>query len=125
MEEVKQYESLSYEQLSQISRDDHQEDVRQYDKQQNALCLVVIGFITLVCGVLFIIISITRRMNKITGIDVTSLPFIVSIACFIAAITLLTIGFVRFFVALRHRTVLRKEINRVNVVRSQMISTNE
>ena len=36
MEEVKQsknYESLSYDELSQISRDDHQEDVRQYDKQ--------------------------------------------------------------------------------------------
>jgi riboflavin transporter FmnP len=37
------YSSLSYEELTKISRDDHQEDVRQYDKQQNALCLVVIG----------------------------------------------------------------------------------
>ena len=57
MEEVKKenkYESLSYDELSQISRDDHQEDVRQYDKQQNALCLVVIGAITLICVALFI-----------------------------------------------------------------------
>ena len=65
MEEVQKenkYESLSYDELSQISRDDHQEDVRQYDKQQNALCLVVIGAICLICGALFIILSFKSQI---------------------------------------------------------------
>ena len=49
----KDYGSMSYEELRQISRNDHHEDVVQYDKQQNALCLVVLGGICLICGILF------------------------------------------------------------------------
>ena len=128
MEEVIQqenkYESLSYDELSQISRDDHQEDVRQYDKQQNALCLVMIGGITLICGILFLVLSFVRRRNQLAGLDVTSLPFFVSIACFVAAVTLLTIGLVRFFKAHKIRKALEVEIIEVTKLKTKMISEN-
>ena len=123
-EEAKNYESLSLEELSQISRDDHQEDARQYDKQQNALCLVMIGGICLVCGILFLILSFKRKMNRMAGLDVRSLPFFVSIACFVAAITLLTIGLVRFFKAHRIRKALELEIMKVTRLKTDMMSKN-
>lgn len=127
MEEVKKsnnYESLSYDELSQISRDDHQEDVRQYDKQQNALCLVMIGSITLICGILFLVLSFVRKRNKLAGLDVTSLPFFVSIACFVAAATLLTIGLIRFFKAHKVRKALEEEIIEVTKIKTRMMTEN-
>jgi hypothetical protein len=124
MEEVKNYESLSYDELTQISRDDHQEDVRQYDKQQNALCLVVIGAIVLICGILFFVLSIVRKKNS-TSIDPTVLPFYVSMACFGAAVILLTIGLVRFFKAHVKRKALKVEIIEVTKLKSKMISQND
>ena len=126
MEEVKEnkYESLSYDELSQISRDDHQEDVRQYDKQQNALCLVVIGVITLICGVLFIILSIKRKNNKMAGLDPTSLPFFVSLACFVAAAALLIVGLIRFFKAHNIRKALEAEIMEVTRLKTIMMTEN-
>ena len=126
MEEVKEnkYESLSYDELSQISRDDHQEDVRQYDKQQNALCLVMIGGICLVCGALFLVLSFVRKRNQLAGLDVTSLPFFVSIACFVAAATLLAISLIRFFKAHNIRKALHVEIIEVTKLKTQMISKN-
>lgn len=127
MEEVQKdnkYESLSYDELSQISRDDHQEDVRQYDKQQNALCLVVIGAICLICGALFIILSFKRKNNKMAGLDVTSLPFFVSIACFVAAVALLAIGLIRFFKAHNIRKALEVEIMEVTRLKTTMMTEN-
>ena len=127
MEEVQKenkYESLSYDELSQISRDDHQEDARQYDKQQNALCLVVIGAICLICGALFIILSFKRKNNKMAGLDFTSLPFFVSIACFVAAAALLTIGLIRFFKAHNIRKALEVEIMEVTRLKTAMMAEN-
>lgn len=126
MEEVKEnkYESLSYDELSQISRDDHQEDVRQYDKQQNALCLVMIGAICLVCGALFLVLSFVRKRNQLAGLDVTSLPFFVSIGCFVAAATLLAIGLIRFFKAHNIRKALHVEIIEVTRLKTRMMSEN-
>ena len=121
-EEVKDYSSLSYDELTQISRDDHQEDVRQYDKQENALCLVVIGAITLICGALFFVLSFVRRKNKLVGIDPTTLPFFVSCACVLAAAVLLTLGLVRFFKAYAVRKALKSEIIEVTKLKSAMIS---
>ena len=127
MEEVQKenkYESLSYDELSQISRDDHQEDVRQYDKQQNALCLVVIGAICLICGALFIILSFKRKNNNMAGLDVTSLPFFVSIACFVAAAALLIVGLIRFFKAHNIRKALEAEIMEVTRLKTAMMTEN-
>lgn len=122
----KDYSALSEAELSQISRDDHQEDTRQYDKQQNALCLVMIGAICLVCAILFLILSFKRVMNKMGGIDPLSLQFFVCIACFVAAIVLLTIGLIRFFKAHNIRKQLRVEIDTVSKLkRDIMIAQND
>ena len=122
----KDYSALSEAELSQISRNDHQEDTRQYDKQQNALCLVMIGAICLVCAILFLILSFKRVMNKMGGIDPSSLQFFVCIACFVAAIVLLSIGLIRFFKAHNIRKQLRVEIDTVSrLKRDIMIAQND
>ncbi len=115
------YSSCSYDELSQISRNDHQEDTRQYDKQQNALCLVMIGAIALVCGILFFILSFKRVMNKRGGLDTSSLQFFVSIGCFIAAAVLLGIGLFIFFKAFVRRRQLKEEIITVTKLKQNMM----
>ena len=118
----KDYSALSEAELSQISRDDHQEDTRQYDKQQNALCLVMIGSLCLISGILFLILSFKRVMNKMGGIDPSSLQFFVCIACFVAAAALLTIGLIRFFKAHKIRKQLRVEIDTVSRLKKDIMT---
>ena len=113
------YDSLSSEELSEISRHNHQEDTHQYDKQQNALCLVMIGAILLVCAVLFFILSFKRVMNKAGVLDIKSLQFIVCIVCLAAAIILLSIGLYRFFKAHIKRRRLKEEIMTVTLLRKE------
>ena len=119
------YASLPYDELSQISRDDHQEDTRQYDNQQNALCLVMIGAICFVCSILFLILSFKRKMNKMAGIDPASLQFVVCIACFVAAAVLLTIGLVRFFKAHKIRKQLHEEILEVSLLKKDHMGSSK
>ena len=119
------YGTLTYQELRKISRDDHQEDVRQYDKQQNALCFVMIGGICLICGLLFILLSFRRVKNRMGGIDVFSLQFFVSVACLISASVLLGIGLSRFFKAHSKRKQLREEINLVTRLSKDMTPTDE
>ena len=118
------YEALSLEELTEISRHDHQDDVRQYDKQQNAFCLVMIGAICLVCGILFLILSSVREKNITTGIDPTCLPFFVSIGCFVASVVLLALGLTRFFIAFFKRKALKEEIIVVTRLKSSKMSSN-
>ena len=113
------YQSLSSEELSQISRKNHQEDTHQYDKQQNALCLVMIGGICLVCAILFFILSFKRVMNKAGTLDTSSLQFFVCIGCLIAAVVLLGIGLFRFFKAFIKRKQLKEEIMTVTLLRKE------
>ena len=113
------YQSLSSEELSQISRKNHQEDTHQYDKQQNALCLVMIGGICLVCAILFFILSFKRVMNKAGTLDTSSLQFFVCIGCLIAAAVLLSIGLFRFFRAFIKRKQLKEEIMTVTLLRKE------
>ena len=125
VEEPKDYSSLSLDELTQISRDDHQEDVRQYDKQENALCLVVIGAIVLVCGILFFVLSFVKRRNKFAGIDPTSLPFFVSMGCLVAAAILLAWGLIKFFKAFKVRKALKVEIMEVTKLKTLLMSQND
>ena len=118
---AKDYTGLTYDELSQISRDDHQEDTRQYDKQQNALCLVMIGAICAVCGILFFILSFKRKYNKMAGIDPVSLQFFVFIGCVIAAIILLAIGLTRFLKARKVRKELEVEIMTVTNLKKDLV----
>ena len=117
------YNSLSYDELTEISRHDHQEDVHQYDIQQNALCLVMIGGICFVCAILFLILSSVREKNMTTGIDPLCLPFFVFVGCSVAAVVLLTIGLLRFFRAHSRRKALRTEIMCVTSLKTAMIKS--
>jgi uncharacterized membrane protein YidH (DUF202 family) len=113
------YDALSSEELSEISRNDHQEDTHQYDKQQNALCLVVIGAMCLVCAALFFILSFKRVMNKSGILDTSCLPFYICIGCLIAAVILLGIGLFLFFKAFVKRKKLKEEIATVTLLKKQ------
>lgn len=115
------YEALSYDELSDLSNEDHRKDTKEYDKQQNALALVMIGSLSLICGVLFLILSIRKVMNKTRGIDFSSLQFFVCVACFIAAVVLLSYGLFKFFRALIARKQLRNEIDVISKLRKERI----
>ena len=115
--QVVDYNALSYDELSELSNEDHRKDTKEYDKQQNALALVMIGGLSLICGFLFLILSVRRVMNKTRGIDTSSLQFFVCIACFVAAVVLLSYGLFRFFRAFIARKQLRKEINEISTLR--------
>ena len=119
------YVSLSYDELSQISRNDHQEDTRQYDKQQNSLCLVVLGAISLATAILFFILSFKREMNKSGILDIKSLQFIISMSLFGVAAVLLSIGLFIFIRAQVKRMQLKDEILAVSLLKKEMMAKIE
>ena len=123
--ETEKYSALSYDELSQISRNDHQEDTRQYDKQQNSLCLVALGGIALVTAILFFIISFKRVMNQRGVLDVYSLQFLISMILFGAAAVLLSIGLFIFIKAQIKRMQLKEEILAVTLLRKDMMAKIE
>ena len=118
---VVDYSSLSYEELSELSNEDHRQDTKEYDKQQNALALVVLGSLSLICGFLFLILSVRRVMNKTRGIDTSSLQFFVCISCFVIAAGLLAYGLFRFFRAFIKRKQLRIEISEISEARKSLM----
>ena len=119
------YSNLSYEELSQISRYDHQEDTRQYDKQQNALCLVALGGISLVVAIIFFILSFKREMNQSGILDVSSLQFLISMVCLGGAVVLLGVGLYFFIKAAIKRTQLKREILAVSILRKNQMAEIE
>ena len=123
--DTSKYSNLSFDELSQISRNDHQEDTKQYDKQQNSLCLVVLGGIALVTGILFFILSFKREMNKSGQLDVKSLQFLISMILFVAAVALLSIGLYIFIKAQIKRMQLKDEILAVSLLKKDMMAKIE
>lgn len=119
------YSSMSYDELSELSNDDHRQDTKEYDKQQNALALVMIGSLLLVSGIIFLILSIRKVMNKTQGIDTSSLQFFVSLACFGIAVILLSYGLTRFFMAFYKRIQLRKEIMQISSYRKEYMKSEQ
>lgn len=119
------YSSMSYDELSELSNDDHRQDTKEYDKQQNALALVMIGSLLLVSGIIFLILSIRKVMNKTQGIDTSSLQFFVSLACFGIAVILLSYGLTRFFIAFYKRIQLRKEIMQISSYRKEYMKSEQ
>ena len=123
--DTSKYSNLSFDELSQISRNDHQEDTKQYDKQQNSLCLVALGGIALVTGILFFILSFKREMNKSGQLDVKSLQFLISMILFVAAVALLSIGLYIFIKAQIKRMQLKDEILAVSLLKKDMMAKIE
>lgn len=89
----------------------HQESQRLYDKEQNALCYLVIGATLLIIGILFIFLAYKRENNELVGIDYTSIAFYIMIISMVTGLTGLIYGAVRFFIALNKRSKVIKQIN--------------
>lgn len=123
--ETVDYSKMSYDELSEISRQYHQQFSNEYDKQQSALCLVAIGGLCLICAIIFFILSFTRVMNKTGILDTGALQFYVCVACACAAAILLTIGLVRFFIAFGKRKGLRAEINAISKVKKEAVNVQK
>lgn len=87
---------LSYDETRYYSKILHANDTKAYDKTQNGLCLIVLGSISLIVGILFIFLSMQRRMNVIIGINVASVQFVICIICLLIAVVLLSTGIPRF-----------------------------
>ena len=111
---------LSYEELSELSRNDHQAIVKTLDNQDNALCLVVLGSISIVVAGLFFILSFRRKMNKPAGIDTLSLQFWIFVICAVGGAILLTLGLVRVVQNLKLRIAYKKEIAAIAKLKDQM-----
>ena len=109
------------EELSEKSKKAHQEDVKQYDKGQNALCFIVIGGILLVISLLFFILSFAKKANKVAGVNVNSLQFYVCVICGIISIGCLVYGIVKFVKSHLARKKLAQEINEINKMKKENI----
>lgn len=116
---------LSYDQLSDKSRKDHQSIVETLDNQDNALCLVVLGAISLVVAVLFFILSFKRVRNKPAGLDLASLQFWIFVVCLAGGIALLVIGLIKVFNNLKLRNAYKKEIAAIAKLKDQMADNNQ
>ena len=112
---------LSYDELGEKSRKDHQSIVRTLENQDNGLCLVVLGAISLVVAVLFFILSFKRKMNKPAGIDALSLQFWICITCAVGGATLLTLGLVHVLTNLKYRIAYKKEIAAIAQLKDMMV----
>jgi hypothetical protein len=88
--------SLSSQEASEVSEKLHSLDVVEYDKGQNALCFVVLGGISIVVGLLFIILSLQRKNNKIVGFNFASIQFIICVVCLSIGCISLGYGLYRF-----------------------------
>ena len=112
--------SLSYDDLTEKSRKDHQSIVKTLDNQDNGLCLVVLGGIAIVVSILFFILSFKRKMNKPVGIDAASLQFWICIICVVGGVTLLTLGLVHVLTNLKYRIAYKKEIAAIAKLKDSM-----
>ena len=91
----------------------HKESQKQYDRQQNALCFVVLGAIALIIGIVFIFLSFKREYNVLTGIDTGSIAFVICILMLSIGAISLAFGLTKFFLALSKQKKIIQEINQL------------
>lgn len=89
----------------------HKESQKQYDKQQNALCFVVLGGISLIIGIIFIFLSFKREYNVLTGIDTGSIAFVICILMLSIGVISLAYGLTKFLLAHFKQKKIIDEIN--------------
>ena len=114
-------ETISSSDIGKFSEAAHKRDSEAYDLSQTALCFEVIGGILVVIGVLFVFLSLKKRMNAIVGIDFLSLQFFICCACLFFGIVLLSIGTTLLIKALRKRKEARRDIDYLNGLRQTNI----
>ena len=107
-------QGLVREDLRVFSREAHNRNIAGYDKAQNAGCFLVIGGIVFLIGVLFIFLSLQKKMNKIVGINILSFQFFVCVAALAIGSVLLTIGTIQLIRAQAVRRAAKKEIEYLN-----------
>lgn len=89
----------------------HQESLRQYDREQNALCYVVIGITLLIIGIIFVFLANKRENNVFVGIDTSSLAFYIMLIGLILGTCSTIFGTIKFFVSFSKRNKIIKKIN--------------
>lgn len=99
------------------SKEAHNRDILGYDKSQNALCFVVIGGIVLAIGILFIFLSLKKKVNKIVGINVASFQFVICVICLAVGLGLLITGITFLIKALSLRKRAKKEIAYISTLK--------
>ena len=95
----------------ELSKKLHQESSRLYDKEQNALCFIVLGGIALIIGLIFIVLSFRREYGQLTTIDYTSVAFVICVCGLAIGSFCLIYGLIKFFVSFNHRRDVIKKIN--------------
>ena len=112
--------SFAVEELTDKSRKDHQSIVKTLDNQDNGLCVLILGAISLIVAGLFLILSFKRKANKPAGIDPLSLQFWVFVICAVGGLTLLVFGLVKVLVNRNVRIAYKKEIAAIAKTKDQM-----
>lgn len=95
------------------SRRLHQASQEQFDKQQNALCFLVIGGILLIIGIIFIFLANRRRNNVLVGIDVHSLAFCIMLFGLVLGSAGVIYGGIKFLLAYKKQKEIIKQINQL------------
>lgn len=96
-----------------LSQKLHQESQAQYDKQQNALCFLVIGGILLIIGIIFIFLANRRQNNQMVGIDVHSLAFYIMLLGLVLGSAGVIYGAIKFTLAHMKQKKIIDEINKL------------
>lgn len=103
-------ETIPSSDISKFSQAAHKRDSEAYDFSQTALCFEVIGGILVVIGILFVFLSLKKRMNAIVGVDFLSLQFFICCACLLAGVVLVSVGTTFLCKALRKRKEAQRDI---------------
>lgn len=88
----------------------HKESQKMHDREQNALCFVVLGGIALVIGIVFLFLSFVMD-NNVRYLDYDSLAFIVFVLFLAIGVGSLGFGLTKFFLAFSRRRKVIQEIN--------------
>ncbi len=98
------YHQLSELQIKELSLTAHRRENEGYDKQQNALCFLVIGIMLLIIGVIFFVLSFKITVGSASNartLKYTSFEFMVSVVGLAVGSFLTIFGSVRLAIALK------------------------
>lgn len=103
-------ETITEDERRTLSKSLHKKDSEMYDREQNSLCFVVLGAISLIVSALFFILSFTRKRN-IRRFNPGSLQFVICVITLVLGLGLLGYGLYRLFNAMKIRSRCHRLIN--------------
>ena len=110
-------ESLDEKGLKEVSIAAHKEDQINYDISENAMCFIVLGSILAIIGVLFLFLSLKRRMNVWVGINFEGFQFYVFLVFTSVGVACLIYGLIRLIIAKGRRKKVNDLIAAINYKR--------